>query len=98
MAPVLEELAMALGQVLEERPRVGPEPGERRQLVRADQDVDGVDLEEADPLGQPTDRGAADGTRRPGVTEALRGEGDPARGRRGQPGKRGGHRGHGTRR
>ena len=60
MTPVLEQLAMALGQVLDERPRVRPEAREDRQLVRPDQDVDGVDLDEADPLDHATERGTPD--------------------------------------
>ena len=80
VAPVLEELAVALGALLDERPPVRPQPGEHRQLVGPDEHVDRVDLEEPGPIDEAAQVAAVDPACRARVGEALRGEDDAPRG------------------
>ena len=87
VAPVLEQLAVPLGALLDQRPRIGTEPGEGGQLVGPDQGVDRIDLDEADPIDQAAQVAAADATRGPCLGEALRGQRDAPRGRGRDPGK-----------
>ena len=58
----------APGQPVEQLARVGPEAGEDRQVVRADQHVDRVDLEQPHPVDRPGGRAG----RRPGRSAAAR--------------------------
>ena len=76
-----------IGGLVEQRPVVGPEPREQRHVVRAGQDVDGVDLHQPEPLEHPPDMAPARPLR-PRLGKALRRERDPARLREAEPGER----------
>jgi hypothetical protein len=77
VAPVLEDLA-APAEADERVAGVCAEAGEQRQLVRADDDVHGVDLDQADPVEHPSKVPTIDPTGGPRLGEALRGQGDAA--------------------
>jgi hypothetical protein len=80
MPPVFEQLGLAApGQPVEQVARVGPEAGEDRQVVRADQHVDRVDLQQPHPVDHPAQVPGVDPAGRPRLGEALGGECDPAR-------------------
>jgi hypothetical protein len=59
--------------------RVRSESGEEGQLLRPDEDVDGVDLDDTDPLKDAAHVAAVDAAAGPRVDETLGGERDPAR-------------------
>ncbi len=67
------------GQPVEQVARVRPEAGEDRQVVRADQHVDRVDLQQPHPVDHPAQVPCVDPAGRPRLGEALGGERDPAR-------------------
>jgi hypothetical protein len=77
--PLLGERPAAVGEVVEEGPVVGAEAGEEDLVVRRDQDVDEVELDEAEQADRIVDVGGGDGRRGAGPVEALGGEGDAAR-------------------
>ena len=52
MAPVLEGQAAGIEQLVEQRVIVGAETAPEDEVLRAPDDVDGVDLEDAEPLDQ----------------------------------------------
>ena len=82
MRPVLEDRVPAGGELVERRPRIVPEPAERRQVVRPGQDVHRVDLHDGQPLGHPPQLPGADGAGRARLGEPLGGQRDAP----GQPG------------
>ena len=63
---------VALDVLLEQRPRVRAEPGEERELVRAGQHVDRVDLHHAQPVEDPRQMAAGDRPGRRRIDEPLR--------------------------
>ena len=73
MGPLLGEEAAAVGEVVEQGPVVGAEPGEERLVVGRDQHPDRVELEQPEPAhrGQQV---AGPGPGRPGRGEPLRGQ------------------------
>ena len=79
--PELEQSALALappGEAIEKVAVVVAQPREQRQVMGARQDVDRIDLQQAQPIDRALDVagvGGARGTRR---AEALRGERDAA--------------------
>ena len=78
VAPVLEQLSPAFGEIRERRTRIRPEPGEQRKLVRADEHVDRVDLQDVDAAERPADVAEIDPPRRRRIGESLRRESDAA--------------------
>ena len=78
MRPVLEDRVPAGGQVVERGTRVGPEPAEGGQVVRARQDVHRVDLHHGEAFDEPAQLSRADLPGRTRVGEALRGQCDAA--------------------
>ena len=83
MRPVLEHLVPAVGQLVQRRARIRPEPAEGGQVVRPGQHVHRVDLHDGQPLDHPAQLPDADGAGGPRVGEPLRGQGDAP----GQPGR-----------
>ncbi len=77
VAPVFEELARPVGELIERRYGIRPEPRERRDVVRARQHIDGIDLEFMHPRGELAQLRDAR-PRRPRA-EHLRGDGEAAR-------------------
>ncbi len=57
VAPILEECSIpsSIGQPVEEVALVGTQAGEEREVMRADEDIDGVDLQEAQALDRAAD-------------------------------------------
>ena len=82
MSPVLEELALAVGQRVEGVHPIGAEARERRDVVGAGEHVHGVDLERMQPRGQLAEVPQGGG-RRSG-TESLRSYREAARLRQGE--------------
>jgi len=77
--PVLEQLARRpVGHPVQQSARVGAEAAVQRQVVRAHQNIDRVELELADAAEHPAKVPDVDRPGRARVGEALRGEGDPA--------------------
>jgi hypothetical protein len=78
--PVFKESSRpARNRRVEEFARVQAEPRIERQIVRARQDVDAVDLEQAQPIDRPAELSLIYGSGRSGSVEPLRGERDLAR-------------------
>jgi hypothetical protein len=73
VAPVLEQPARrAVRGAVEQLGVVGPEPAEQRQVVRALEHVDGVDLDQPDAVEHPAQRPAVGRAAVAAVGEALR--------------------------
>ena len=93
MRPVLDEAARAhITGTVQEGSVIGTEAGEDREVLAAGEDVDAVDLDDADAVDHPLD--VAHGRlarRRPGVGEPLRHDGDAPGLGLGQPGDVAGH-------
>ena len=91
--PVLDEAARTdVAGPVEQGRVVGTEAGEEREVLAAGEDVDAVDLDDADAVDHPLD--VAHGRlarRRPGVGEPLRHDGDAPGLGLGQPGDVAGH-------
>jgi hypothetical protein len=86
VSPVFEQLAApAIGGAIEQPGVVRAEPREERQVVRADEDVDRIDLHDADAREDAAQVTHRDGARRPRVRKALRRQRDAARLRVRQP-------------
>ncbi len=79
MGPGLGELAPPVDEIVEARPRVGPEPREEHLVVRWREDVDVVDLQEAELPDRAAEVADVDPAVRPRAIEALRFQGDAAR-------------------
>ncbi len=80
MGPVFKQRLLASpGRLFEERARIGAEPGEERQVVRPDEHVDRVDLEQARALQHLAEVAAVRRSARSRVGEALGGERDSTR-------------------
>ena len=79
VGPRLVELLSLVDGVVQERVRIGPQPREERHVVGAHQDVDRVDLKQADAIEHPAQVADIDAAARPRVNEALGRERDPAR-------------------
>src|SRR6185436_8439328 len=77
MAPVLEELALLIGERIESAGRIRAEARKRRHVVRARQNVDGVDLEGMDARHELAQ--VRDGRLGGPWTESLRCDGKAAR-------------------
>ena len=77
--PIFEEAAPApmVGRLVEESRIIGAKPREERHVVGAREDVDGIDLDKAEPIEGPRDIPSGDDPRPPG-SETLRGERDAA--------------------
>ena len=82
VAPVLEQLAV-LDHAGEQVAPVRAEPREERQLLRAHDDVDRVDLDQPDPAEHPAHVAPVDAAQSDGHAESLRTQRDAAR--RGRP-------------
>ena len=78
MAPGLEQLPLAVCVPVEAVPRVRAEPGERRHVVGAHRDVDGVELHELDPVEKPVEVAAVHASGGGPVGEPLRRQRDAA--------------------
>ena len=76
VAPVFEELAALVRELIERRDRIRPEPRKRRDVVRAGEDVDRIDLERVHALREATQ--VCDARPRRPRTEALRRDRQPA--------------------
>ena len=79
VSPVFEQLAgPPVGDRVQQRRRIGPEPAVERQVVGALQDVDRVDLQQPGPAKHPAQVPAVGRAAGPRVGEALGGQRDPA--------------------
>ena len=102
MRPILEESASAaaIGLDVEMRALVGPQAREERQVVRSHQHVDGIDLQQPEPLHDPTQASVTDlfviarsqapaitvEVTRPACVAQTRAEGEPSSGHPAAPG------------
>ena len=77
MPPVLEQLAIPVGQPVEGVARVGADPRPRRQVVRAGEHVDAVDLQSVGVLDHPAQLPSIRATVRARSVQPLRGESHP---------------------
>jgi hypothetical protein len=77
--PLLGELAPPVDEIVEERRVVGAEPRERHQVLRRQDDVDVVDLQEAEPAERAPEKRGAHPAAWARAIEALRPERDAAR-------------------
>jgi hypothetical protein len=80
VTPIFEQMAAlaVIGTLIEQTLRIGAEPREQRQVMRAFQDVDGVDLEQSQLPHQPLDLAAVDQRGRC-PAQPLRGNGEASR-------------------
>jgi hypothetical protein len=79
VSPVLEQLVVAVGQIVDEGHRIGPEPGVRRKVVRPGEHVDAVDLEQRRVPQHPAQVAPVRCRGRAGDAEALRDDGEAPR-------------------
>ena len=69
VGPLLGELAPPVGELVQPRAVVGAEAGERHQMVGRDEDVDEVDLQQAEAVDQPAKVADVDAARRAPLTQ-----------------------------
>ena len=85
MRPIFEQAAaLAPGETVEQRRRIGAEPRESGQVMRAGQHVDAVDLVEARRSIRPRSCRLPTGPGLRGRGQSLRRQRDPARGGEGE--------------
>jgi hypothetical protein len=78
MGPVFGELAPPMNEIVEKRSVVIPQAGIQHLVMRRDQDVDVIDLEQPKLADDAPDVPRVDAPSRPWAVEALRSECDPA--------------------
>jgi len=78
VGPVLDQAARAdVTGAVHQRGVVGAEAGEEREVVAAREDVDAVDLDDADAVDDPLDLAHGGlARRRPGIGKTLGNDGD----------------------
>ncbi len=81
MRPIFEQAADAatVGPGIEMGALIGAEPREERQIMGADEDVDRIDLQQAEPLDGPAQAAPFGHDVGPRVGKTLRRKGEAAR-------------------
>jgi hypothetical protein len=76
--PLFRELSLPVDELIKTRHVVWTEAGEEDEVMRPNQNVHTVDLEETDLPDGSCDAGYAGGARQPGTIKSLSGQGDAA--------------------